>query len=55
MFVANCHASEDSVLRAEVGSGIFKPVACDHCNTEVGVLDEDEVYHFFTVLAGEAI
>lgn len=28
----------------------FHPVKCDHCSTEVGVLDKDEVYHFFNVV-----
>ncbi|KAG9441961.1 hypothetical protein H6P81_017815 [Aristolochia fimbriata] len=32
-------------------AAIFKPVCCLVCSTEVGVLDEDEVYHFFNVLA----
>ncbi|CAH1790692.1 unnamed protein product [Owenia fusiformis] len=27
------------------------PVTCSECNTEVGVYDSDEVYHFFNVLA----
>ena len=30
---------------------VFHPVKCSVCNTEVGVYDEDEVYHFFNVLA----
>ena len=55
MFVANCHISEDSLLRSTIDSVVFKPVACNHCNTEVGVIDEDEVYHFFSVLTGEPI
>ena len=29
----------------------YNPVKCEQCNTEVGVLDKDEVYHFFNVLA----
>ncbi|XP_061368641.1 uncharacterized protein LOC133311595 [Gastrolobium bilobum] len=28
----------------------FKQVCCSVCSTEVGVIDEDEVYHFFNVL-----
>lgn len=27
----------------------YHPVCCEVCSTEVGVLDEDEVYHFFNV------
>ena len=29
----------------------FHPVKCDECNTVVAVYDDDEVYHFFNVLA----
>ncbi|XP_052205963.1 uncharacterized protein LOC127810488 isoform X2 [Diospyros lotus] len=31
----------------------FKPVCCAVCSTEVGVIDEEEVYHFFDVLPSE--
>ena len=31
----------------------FKPVHCGVCSTEVGAIDEDEVYHFFNVLPSE--
>ncbi|XP_054823692.1 uncharacterized protein LOC129321809 isoform X2 [Prosopis cineraria] len=30
-----------------------KQVCCSVCSTEVGVFDEDEVYHFFNVLPSE--
>lgn len=30
---------------------IFHPVQCSICKTEVAVVDLDEVYHFFNVLA----
>ncbi|GMI88419.1 hypothetical protein like AT5G08320 [Hibiscus trionum] len=32
----------------------FKAVCCLVCSTEVGVIDGDEVYHFFNVLPSEA-
>ncbi|OWA51281.1 putative E2F-associated phosphoprotein [Hypsibius exemplaris] len=32
-------------------SDIFFPVKCIECGTEVGVIDNDEVYHFFNVIA----
>ncbi|KAL1343191.1 uncharacterized protein [Arachis hypogaea] len=32
----------------------FKQVCCSVCSTEVGVIDEDEVYHFFNVLPSES-
>ena len=38
----------------ETGDDIYHPVKCDVCNTEVGVYDRDEVYHFFNVLASYA-
>ena len=30
---------------------VYKPVKCSTCSTEVAVYDNDEVYHFFNVLA----
>lgn len=30
---------------------LFNPVRCSECKTVVGVIDKDEVYHFFNVLA----
>ena len=30
---------------------VFYPVKCSVCTSEVGVYDDDEVYHFFNVLA----
>jgi hypothetical protein len=32
----------------------LKQVCCAVCSTEVGVFDEDEVYHFFNVLPCES-
>lgn len=29
----------------------YHPVCCSECSTEVAVLDKDEVYHFFNILA----
>lgn len=37
-----------------VSSEIFKQVCCSVCSTEVGVIDEEEVYHFFNVLPSES-
>lgn len=36
------------------GGEKFKQVCCLACSTEVGVIDEDEVYHFFNVLPSES-
>ncbi|XP_055343383.1 E2F-associated phosphoprotein-like [Paramacrobiotus metropolitanus] len=33
---------------------VYHPVRCTECGTEVGVIDADEVYHFFNVLASHA-
>lgn len=30
---------------------VYHPVKCSECSTEVAVLDQDEVYHFFNILA----
>ena len=30
--------------------GSYHPVRCAECNTEIAVLDTDEVFHFFNVL-----
>ena len=32
---------------------VYHPVRCGSCQTEVGVYDEDEVYHFYNVLPSE--
>jgi hypothetical protein len=33
---------------------LFYPVHCETCSTQVGVFDEEEVYHFFNVVATTA-
>ena len=46
---------ESSENEAVAAAGeTFKPVCCSVCSTEVGVIDEDEVYHFFNVLPSES-
>jgi len=32
----------------------FKEVCCSVCSTEVGVIDQDEIYHFYNVLPSES-
>ncbi|KAM1104614.1 hypothetical protein ACFX15_012604 [Malus domestica] len=39
---------------APAGNETVKQVCCLVCSTEVGVIDEDEVYHFFNVLPSES-
>ncbi|GAV72273.1 Eapp_C domain-containing protein [Cephalotus follicularis] len=45
---------ESNETAAPVGGETFKPVCCSVCSTEVGVIDEDEVYHFYNVLPSES-
>ncbi|GFP83027.1 e2f-associated phosphoprotein [Phtheirospermum japonicum] len=69
IFVVNCRIKEEvaqpgskrtrnkgSARGAEAGPAAetFKRVCCSVCSTDVGVIDEDEVYHFFNVLPSEA-
>ncbi|KAM7299522.1 E2F-associated phosphoprotein [Ixodes scapularis] len=65
MFVKNCVVSDTEVLkcppsrskRKKNGGGaddprdLFRPVRCRVCKTEVAVMDQDEVFHFFNVIA----
>lgn len=37
-----------------VTSETFKHVCCSVCSTDVGVIDEDEVYHFYNTLPSES-
>ncbi|XP_023842675.1 E2F-associated phosphoprotein [Salvelinus sp. IW2-2015] len=41
----------DSGVVVGMGGEIYHPVQCTECSTEVAVLDKDEVYHFFNILA----
>jgi hypothetical protein len=45
-------AADSSTTSTEGGSKgpTYHPVCCDVCSNEVGVYDEDEVYHFFNVI-----
>lgn len=65
MFVMNCRVDTTELLKQPLkkkkrkkqntGAGDsgdnFHPVKCTECSTVVGVFDNDEVYHFFNVLA----
>ena len=53
MFVTNCHVNKTEKLRdptAEEGE-YYYPVQCELCKLEVAILDQDEIYHFFEVIA----
>ncbi|XP_078440579.1 E2F-associated phosphoprotein [Wolffia australiana] len=39
-----------TVVKNSDADDVFRPVCCVVCSTEVGVLDSDQVYHFFNVL-----
>lgn len=67
VFVMNTRVREDQVRHVLPQKGgrrknqqqvqpseVLRPVFCDCCDTEVGVYDEEEVYHFFHVLASNA-
>ena len=50
-------ANDSAQVATAAGSAsddVYHPVVCTVCNSEVGVYDSDEVYHFFNVLASHA-
>merc|ERR1711865_144314 len=64
MFAVSCTVVTDEQLSFQQGRGLssrenatvdleeeerYRPVRCEHCNTEVGVYDQDEIFHFFNV------
>ncbi|NWS73679.1 EAPP protein, partial [Crotophaga sulcirostris] len=44
-------SEETSVQSNEEEEEVYHPVLCTECSTEVAVMDKDEVFHFFNVLA----
>lgn len=46
--------SSEKSKHVVLADGSYHPVKCSVCQTEVAVYDEDEVYHFFNILAGHA-
>ncbi|XP_031102521.1 E2F-associated phosphoprotein [Ipomoea triloba] len=69
IFVVNCKINDEVMTQlgskrkwgkrkgeaeaASDNSGTFKHVCCAVCLTKVGVIDEEEVYHFLNVLPSE--
>lgn len=51
MFVQNCRVG---AVPPSSPPGTEAPVFCTDCNTQVGVMDSEEVYHFFNVLPSAA-
>lgn len=49
---ANTRLDASSVPEGCKSEDLFRPVVCNVCNTEIGVMDTDEVYHLFNVLSG---
>ncbi|BAF09434.2 uncharacterized protein [Oryza sativa Japonica Group] len=43
-------ADSSTTSEGEKKGAVYHPVCCEVCSTEVGVFDEDEVYHFFNVI-----
>jgi len=67
MFVVNCTVDASQKLKFPVKKGKkgkgklvtdpncdYHPVTCDSCKTEVAMYDQDEVYHFFNVVASHS-
>ncbi|KAI9275233.1 E2F-associated phosphoprotein [Helicostylum pulchrum] len=52
MFVRNCHTvpGEKYKIPGEKDESYFK-VTCETCGIQVAMLDDDEIYHFFNVVA----
>ncbi|XP_010154825.1 PREDICTED: E2F-associated phosphoprotein, partial [Eurypyga helias] len=46
------HSKETTSIQSnEEEEEVYHPVLCTECSTEVAVMDKDEVFHFFNVLA----
>ncbi|XP_009875934.1 PREDICTED: E2F-associated phosphoprotein, partial [Apaloderma vittatum] len=49
------HSKETtSVQSNQEEEEVYHPVLCNECSTEVAVMDKDEVFHFFNVLASHS-
>ncbi|XP_027154664.1 E2F-associated phosphoprotein [Coffea eugenioides] len=48
------HGTSSETEADSVAGEAVKPVCCSVCSTDVGVIDEEEVYHFFNVLPSES-
>jgi len=67
MFVMNCSVNTKVKMKfplkakkskkksqLPVEEDFYHPVTCDTCNTEVAMYDENEIYHFFNVVASHS-
>ncbi|EIE78482.1 hypothetical protein RO3G_03186 [Rhizopus delemar RA 99-880] len=52
MFVQNCHVIKKERYQPKDGKEdeYYQKVVCDQCGVHVGMMDQDEVYHFFNVI-----
>ncbi|KAG1151378.1 hypothetical protein G6F37_005308 [Rhizopus arrhizus] len=52
MFVHNCHVIKNERYQPKDGKEdeYYQKVVCDQCGVHVGMMDQDEVYHFFNVI-----
>ncbi|KAM6358498.1 LOW QUALITY PROTEIN: E2F-associated phosphoprotein [Alca torda] len=49
------HSQETASIQSnEEEEEVYHPVLCTECSTEVAVMDKDEVFHFFNVLASHS-
>lgn len=48
---ASSSRSDPETLNTDSDTDVYHPVRCTSCTTEVGVCDQEELYHFFNVLA----
>lgn len=46
--------SNQMIDSIQIDCDYYRPVRCSACNTEVAVYDNNEIYHFFNVLASYA-
>ncbi|KAI8971239.1 E2F-associated phosphoprotein-domain-containing protein [Pilobolus umbonatus] len=53
MFVRSCHVVKNERYKPKNASEdeYYYKVVCDTCGIQVAMMDEDEVYHFFNVIA----
>ncbi|XP_035757965.1 E2F-associated phosphoprotein [Egretta garzetta] len=45
---------EETIQSNQEEEEVYHPVLCTECSTEVAVMDKDEVFHFFNVLASHS-
>ncbi|KNC80342.1 hypothetical protein SARC_07300 [Sphaeroforma arctica JP610] len=53
MFVMNVKVMPEKLQHDPTDPTVYYPVRCEYCSTEVGVVDPDQVYHFFNVIASD--